>query len=39
MSQSETRTAVEPEFDADDQTWLEARIDEYEALLQYLHDH
>lgn len=39
MSQSETLTAVVPALDADDQTWLEARIDEYEALLQYLHDH
>jgi hypothetical protein len=39
MSQSEARTAVELAIDAEDEIWLNARIAEYEDLLQYLHDH
>jgi hypothetical protein len=39
VSQSEARVEVELAPDAEDETWLNARIAEYEELLQYLHDH
>jgi hypothetical protein len=39
VSQAERVEPEEPVLDADDRAWLDERLDEYEELLAYLHDH